>query len=119
MAKTISSNLIADTLIETGECLAPTKVAPLKIFAKDFSDEAETYVNGKFKTAKIAFTDTAPTVAVNPSSFGTDDSSNTSAVEVGINLFSAPIMANWNDTVSVKQYVSAALQAVVQQSLNK
>lgn len=114
MSKTISSSLISDVLIETGECLAPTKVAPLKVFARDFSDDAEAYVNGKFKTAKIAFTDTAPTVAVNPTSFGVDDSSSTSAVEVGINLLSVPIMANWNDTVSIKQYVKAALQALVQ-----
>ena len=113
MTKVISSDLVANTLIESGEALAPTKIAPFKVFAKDFSDEAEVYANGKFKTAKIAFTGTAPTVAVNPSSFGVDDSSNTEAVEVGINLLSAPIMANWNDTVSIKQYVKAALQAVV------
>ena len=102
MAKVISSDLVANTLSESGEALGPTKIAPVKVFAKDFSDEAEVYANGKFKTAKIAFTGTAPTVAVNPSSFGVDDSSNTEAVEVGINLLSAPIMSNWNDTVSIK-----------------
>ena len=113
MSKSISSSLVSDVLIEQGECIAPTKAAPLKIFAKDFSDDAEAYVNGKFKTAKIAFTDTAPTVSVNPATFGVDDSSSTSAVEVGIDLLSAPIMANWNDTLSIKQYVKAALQALV------
>ena len=113
MAKNIDSNLVADILIETGEAIAPTKAVALNVFAKDFSDETESYANGKFKTAKIAFTDVEPQVAVNPAEFGKDESSNTTGVEVGIDLLSAPISANWNDPVSIKQYVTAALQALV------
>ena len=115
MAKTIDTNLVADTLIESGEAIAPTKAVALKVFAKDFSDATEAYANGKFKTAKIAFTDVEPTVQINPTEFGNDTDSNVSGVEVGINLLSAPITANWNDPVSIKQYVTAGLQALVKQ----
>ena len=115
MAKTIDTNLVADILIESGEAIAPTKAVALKVFAKDFSDATEAYANGKFKTAKIAFTDVEPTVQINPTEFGNDTDSNVSGVEVGINLLSAPITANWNDPVSIKQYVTAGLQALVKQ----
>lgn len=114
MAKTISSNLVSDALIESGEALAMKKAVPLTIFAKDFSDEAERYANGKFKNAKIAFEDTLPTVATNPTAFGADESSSVASCDVTMNLYSAPISCNWADPVAIKTYVQGAMTALAE-----
>jgi hypothetical protein len=113
MSRIIDTTLVSDVLIESCDAMAISKYAPLKIFAKDFSEKSETYANGKVKSASIAFNSTEPTVSVNPTTFGNDESTTVDNVKVDVNLLSVPIMADWSDNVSIKQHVQSALNALI------